>query len=477
MQTTPHHHDRMDAAFTNSPNSASANSPAAATTAVHRDQPPGPPFDRTYQPTSRDVCSGRGKKHWNLPGNIAFRNHIQTRVAEYLMRTTKIGKTEMVATIVIELRQQGFQFLKQTKEGHWYDIGDQQARDKVGHSLRDQVTAIRKQAAGGGAGDDSTATTQTNGVLAALALPQQQQWQQQLLLRQQQQQQLQQRRPSICLSDSGHESDLRRSALESTSMYATFARRPSWIASEQDHDDAWKYVDKFMEMDVTSSMAEEDIPVVADVEQIQHHQPPPQHPQRQHPAQHHQQDEASHREAVRLLLQDALLQEEHATTTADSAMDVSIVGQAAPPPVVTTMRNPLLNSAASLAAAAALTGRFNASLAARGGHNHNNHNSAMTTDDPAHSLLKASLMSFEGRMSTISNPFRRSSILSGRSSLRNFTTQQFRFSDVSMASEIFESFSASDDDDDAVQRVVVNGNNNNNDSIASTATPDIDDLL
>jgi hypothetical protein len=408
----------MDAAFTNNANNASNNnSPMTVNiTAVHSDLPPGPPFDRSYQPTIRDVCSGRGKKHWNLPGNIAFRNHIQTRVAEYLMRTTKIGKTEMVATIVCELRQQGFQFLKQTKEGHWYDIGDQQARDKVGHSLRDQVTAIRKQAAGGG--DDSTVTTQTNGALAAYALlPQQQQrLQQQQLLRQQQHQQhqnRQQRRPSVCLSDSGHESDLRRSELDSTNVYASFARRPSWIASELDHDDAWKYVDKFMEMeDGTSSMAEEDIPVVADVEQIQHHQP-------QHP--HH----------------DSAHQEEEA---AASAMDVSTLGTAAPPPVVTTIGNPLLNFAAFPVAAATATGRFHASLAARSGNNNNNHshNHNAMTDDPAHSLLKASLMSFEARMSTISNPFRRSSILSGRSSLRNFTTQQFRFSDVSMASEFLK---------------------------------------
>jgi hypothetical protein len=450
----------MDAAFTNSANSGSNNnSPMTVNiTAVHSDLPPGPPFDRSYQPTIRDVCSGRGKKHWNLPGNIAFRNHIQTRVAEYLMRTTKIGKTEMVATIVGELRQQGFQFLKQTKEGHWYDIGDQQARDKVGHSLRDQVTAIRKQAAGGGGGDDSTVTTQTNGALAAFALPQQQQrLQRQQLLRQQQHQQQhqqqQQRRPSVCLSDSGHESDLRRSELDSTGVYASFARRPSWIASEQDHDDAWKYVDKFMEMEgSTSSMAEEDIPVVADVEQIEHqHQHQPQHP-------HH---DSSHQE-----------EEE-----ADSAMDVvSTLEPVAPPPVVTTIGNPLLNLTAfpaAVPAAVAATGRFNASLAARSGINNNNnhHNHNAMTDDPAHSLLKASLMSFEARMSTISNPFRRSSILSGRSSLRNFTTQQFRFSDVSMASEIFESFSASDDDD-----VQVNGNNNNA-SDSSTTTPDIDDLL
>jgi hypothetical protein len=75
-----------------------------------------------------------------------------------------------------------------------------------------------------------------------------------------------------------------------------------------------------------------------------------------------------------------------------------------------------------------------------------------TMDDPSQSLLKGSILSFDARMSTISNnfniPFRRmsSSGMSGRSSLRNFT-QQFRFSDVSMASEIFEANSVSTSDE------------------------------
>lgn len=294
-----------------------------------KDRPPGPPLPMNYRPTDRDVCSGRGKKHWNLPGNIAFRNFIQTRVQEYLDQTTKVGKTTVVSSMVNELRFLGFQFLKQNKDGFWYDIGDKQARDKVGHSLRDQVTAIRK--------------AQTQGEVPATT-----------------------RRPSICMSDSGHESDLRRSELATTNMYANFARRPSWIAGEQHEarEDSWQYVDKFMELDVSSIPDEED----------------------------------------------------------DFVPPIALESQ---------------TSKASVALNAASLGRKTA------------------LEDPAHTLMKDSFLSFDARMSTISNaastPFRRSSILSGRSSLRNFT-QFNRFSDISMASEIFEalgnsSFSASSDGD------------------------------
>lgn len=311
---------------------------AALTAMATKDRPQGPPLPIEYQPTHRDVCSGRGKKHWNLPGNIAFRTFIQTKVQEYLAETTKVGKTSMVSSIVNELRFQGFRFLKQNKDGFWYDIGDKQARDKVGHSLRDQVTAIRK--------------AEAEGEIKAPMV----------------------RRPSICLSDSGHESDLRRSELASTNMYASFARRPSWIAGEQhqqeDREDSWHYVDKFMELDVASIPDD-------DEDTVQH----------------------------------AALELPSSRPNA-SAMSPGMN----PPPMI----------------------------------------QRKTSEDPAHALMKDSFLSFDARMSIVSNtaaqtPFRRSSILSGRSSLRNFTSIN-RLSDISMASEIFDalgntSFSASSDGD------------------------------
>jgi hypothetical protein len=268
----------------------------------------------------------------------------------------------------------------------------------------------------GTGGKAAPAVSQWKRLMVLLQQQQQQEHEQQheqQTLRQQQQQ----RRPSISLSDSGHESDLRRSALASTNVYATFARRPSWIADEEDHDDAWKYVDKFLEMDITSSMAEEveDIPVVVDhgttgVLEPQRQQPPPLQPQ---------------------------------------------VMSRPPTAVDSPSRSKLQQRASAIAFAAALplppTGaKIESVFSAR-----DRGASATTTtnnhDDPSHSLLKASLMSFDARMSTNSNPFRRSSLLSGRSSLRNFTTP-FRFSDVSMASEIFESFSAPDDDENDIER-------------------------
>jgi hypothetical protein len=98
-----------------------------------------------YSPRDHDICCGRGKRNWNHKGNVYFRNLIQANVDRYLTATTKTGKTAVVLTIVDEVRLGGTYFVKQNDDnGRWYDIGDAQAREKVGHSLRDQVTAWKK---------------------------------------------------------------------------------------------------------------------------------------------------------------------------------------------------------------------------------------------------------------------------------------------------------------------------------------------
>jgi hypothetical protein len=76
---------------------------------------------------------------------VHFRNVIRWNVNRYIDAPTKNDKTLVVISIVDEIRAQGGRFLKDDIYGRWYDIGDAQARDKVGHSLRDQVSAMNRQ--------------------------------------------------------------------------------------------------------------------------------------------------------------------------------------------------------------------------------------------------------------------------------------------------------------------------------------------
>eukprot|EP00527_Entomoneis_sp_CCMP2396_P005542 CAMPEP_0198144878 /NCGR_PEP_ID=MMETSP1443-20131203/19171_1 /TAXON_ID=186043 /ORGANISM="Entomoneis sp., Strain CCMP2396" /LENGTH=285 /DNA_ID=CAMNT_0043808363 /DNA_START=164 /DNA_END=1021 /DNA_ORIENTATION=- len=98
----------------------------------------------TYQPGEFDVCCGRGKRHWNAVGNVRFRKIIQSSVERYMDAPSKNDKTAVVVSIVDDIRHFGGNFLKEDLIGSWYDIGDPQAREKVGHSLRDQVSTIHR---------------------------------------------------------------------------------------------------------------------------------------------------------------------------------------------------------------------------------------------------------------------------------------------------------------------------------------------
>ena len=181
---------------------AAAAAASAVPTHLHsmasllKPQKPSDPLPPDFEPGPLDVCSGRGKRNWNHSGNVAFRHRIQSQVEAYINAPTKNQKTAIVCTIVDEMRQQGCRFLQQNKQGRWYDIGDAKARDKVGHGLRDQVTAINR----------------------GQASPPPPSEKQPMVL-------------TTSLSDSEGEENMRRRSA-SADQITQFARRPSWIAEE-----------------------------------------------------------------------------------------------------------------------------------------------------------------------------------------------------------------------------------------------------
>jgi hypothetical protein len=164
-------------------------------------------FPADYEPGGTDVLCGRGKSNWNHEGNVNFRDFIRQNVTRYVEAPTKNDKTAIVVQLVDEMRQRGCHFLRQDSAGTWYDIGDAQARDKVGHGLRDQVTAMNRQNKFKEARADASAAA-----AAAAAVGQHR------------------RVPSIALSDGGNEAEQRRESLHTSEMFRSFARRPSWVA-------------------------------------------------------------------------------------------------------------------------------------------------------------------------------------------------------------------------------------------------------
>lgn len=60
-----------------------------------------------------------------------------------------------------DLRAKGYRFLAESGN-LWYDIGDKQAKDKVAHALRDQVTEIRKAMRAAHGKEEASGTTGTS---------------------------------------------------------------------------------------------------------------------------------------------------------------------------------------------------------------------------------------------------------------------------------------------------------------------------
>jgi hypothetical protein len=103
-----------------------------------------------YIPSDSDVRCGRGIQNWNMTGNVNFRKVIRASVVRYMAAPSKSDKTAVVVSVVDEIRRQGGCFLKEQQYGSsscWYDIGNAAARDKVGHSLRDQAGSSANSAA------------------------------------------------------------------------------------------------------------------------------------------------------------------------------------------------------------------------------------------------------------------------------------------------------------------------------------------
>ena len=93
-----------------------------------------------YKPSCFDICSGRGKSYEKHEGNLWFRSLIRENAVKYENGESKSRKSKVVSSLVQQVRMAGGKFLKQDSSMRWYDMGDKEAREKVGHALRDFVS-------------------------------------------------------------------------------------------------------------------------------------------------------------------------------------------------------------------------------------------------------------------------------------------------------------------------------------------------
>jgi hypothetical protein len=90
-----------------------------------------------------DILCGRHKAAFNNIGNRRFRITVKLQLDRYLRAPTRLDKSLVIQSIIhLVSNNNGGRFLKWDKRSKdWVELDDKEARAKVGHAIRDMVTA------------------------------------------------------------------------------------------------------------------------------------------------------------------------------------------------------------------------------------------------------------------------------------------------------------------------------------------------
>lgn len=95
-------------------------------------------------PGKFDVLCGQSRVCANHSGNRRFQAALDLYAPRYDAVSSKQEKMTLTKEIVSRIRDSGGRFLKY-KDGHWQEISNVTARDKVSHALRTKVASWKRQ--------------------------------------------------------------------------------------------------------------------------------------------------------------------------------------------------------------------------------------------------------------------------------------------------------------------------------------------
>lgn len=87
-----------------------------------------------------DVVCGRQKEAFRNVGNRRFRVTVSLWMEKYVAAPTRQCKSKVIAAVAEQVKANGGRFLKR-RNNEWVELDDKQAKEKVGHALRDMVSA------------------------------------------------------------------------------------------------------------------------------------------------------------------------------------------------------------------------------------------------------------------------------------------------------------------------------------------------
>jgi anaerobic ribonucleoside-triphosphate reductase len=89
-------------------------------------------------PTDEDILCGRGRPCGKHPGNKKFSAAIKANLQTYDEASKRLDKSNLVASILRSLQENGARFIKQDRRTKKYhELSDGQAHEKTGHAIRD----------------------------------------------------------------------------------------------------------------------------------------------------------------------------------------------------------------------------------------------------------------------------------------------------------------------------------------------------
>jgi hypothetical protein len=106
-----------------------------------------------------DVICGRNGAAFNNTGNRRFRVTIEINIQQYVAATSRNEKSNVISSVLKMMRGCGGRFLKKRGSHSWIDIGDQRAREKVGHALRDRAVKTISRDNGTESSSDESSTS------------------------------------------------------------------------------------------------------------------------------------------------------------------------------------------------------------------------------------------------------------------------------------------------------------------------------
>jgi len=98
-----------------------------------------------FAPRDSDVIVGKGMNCYNHVGNKMLRNIVASRLRDYATTTCKKEKSNIVSSIVGNVRKNGGSFIKKDHDtGLWFDANNFLARDKISQTFRNILYQERK---------------------------------------------------------------------------------------------------------------------------------------------------------------------------------------------------------------------------------------------------------------------------------------------------------------------------------------------